>query len=131
MSTTNTNHQHAAPAAPPVGPPTKHQLALMIWVAVFPTLVVLNLTLGPLLEDLNVAVRTFVLATVAVPTNQPCCFPLRRLIRDFSKAGSRIPVSSSIRLSHLAPRLPSMRVNGFGASAPMKNLLRSCRGDLQ
>ena len=67
MSTTNTNHQHAAPAAPPVGPPTKHQLALMIWVAVFPTLVVLNLTIGPLLRDLNVVVRTFVLATVAVP----------------------------------------------------------------
>ncbi|MFC7723658.1 hypothetical protein ACFQW6_00975 [Nocardioides sp. GCM10028917] len=67
MSTTNTHSQHAAPAAPPVGPPTKHQLALMIWVAVFPTLVVLNLTLGPLLQDLNVIVRTFVLATAAVP----------------------------------------------------------------
>lgn len=68
MSTTNTNPQHAAaPAARPVGPPTTHQLALMIWVAVFPTLVVLNLTLGPLLQDLNVIVRTFVLATVAVP----------------------------------------------------------------
>jgi antibiotic biosynthesis monooxygenase (ABM) superfamily enzyme len=67
MSTTNTNPQHAAPTAPPVGPPTKHQLALMIWVAVFPTLVVLNLTIGPLLQDLNVVLRTFVLATVAVP----------------------------------------------------------------
>ena len=53
--------------APIVPPPTKHQLALMIWVAVFPTLVVLNLTLGPLLQDLDVIVRTFVLATVAVP----------------------------------------------------------------
>ena len=67
MSTTNTNSQHTPPAAPPVGPPTKHQLALMIWVAVFPTLVVLNLTLGALLHDLDVIVRTFVLATVAVP----------------------------------------------------------------
>ncbi len=29
----------AGPLAPePAGPPTKHQLALMIWVAVFPTL---------------------------------------------------------------------------------------------
>jgi antibiotic biosynthesis monooxygenase (ABM) superfamily enzyme len=65
MSTTNPNPQLAA--APAAGPPTKHQLALMIWVAVFPTLVVLNLTLGPLLQDLNVIVRTFVLATVAVP----------------------------------------------------------------
>ena len=51
----------------PVGPPSKHQLALMIWVAVFPTLTVLNLTVGPLLTDTNPVLRTFVLATVAVP----------------------------------------------------------------
>ena len=50
-----------------VGPPTKHQLALMIWLAVFPTLTLLNLTIGPWLADLAVALRTFVLATVAVP----------------------------------------------------------------
>ena len=31
---------------PVAGPPTKHQLALMIWLAVFPTLTVLNLALG-------------------------------------------------------------------------------------
>jgi antibiotic biosynthesis monooxygenase (ABM) superfamily enzyme len=39
----------------------------MIWLAVVPTLVVLNLTLGRLLDDLAVVPRTFVLATVAVP----------------------------------------------------------------
>lgn len=50
-----------------VGPPTKHQLAVMIWVAVFPTLTLLNLTLGPVLKDSNPVLRTFVLATVAVP----------------------------------------------------------------
>jgi antibiotic biosynthesis monooxygenase (ABM) superfamily enzyme len=50
-----------------VPPPSKHQLALMIWLAVFPTLVVLNLTLGPVIGDLPVVARTFVLATVAVP----------------------------------------------------------------
>lgn len=50
-----------------VPPPTKHQLALMIWLAVFPTLTVLNLTIGPWLQDLNPVLRTFVLATVAVP----------------------------------------------------------------
>jgi antibiotic biosynthesis monooxygenase (ABM) superfamily enzyme len=49
------------------GPPTKHQLAAMIWVAVFPTLTVLNLTLGDWLETLSPVVRTFVLATIAVP----------------------------------------------------------------
>jgi antibiotic biosynthesis monooxygenase (ABM) superfamily enzyme len=56
------------PRAPsPVGPPSKHQLALMIWLAVFPTLTVLNLTIGPWLTDVGPVLRTLVLATVAVP----------------------------------------------------------------
>ena len=54
-------------AAPKVGPPTKHQLALMIWLAVFPTLTALNLLLGGWLGELNPVLRTFVLATIAVP----------------------------------------------------------------
>ena len=52
---------------PHPGPPSKHQLALMIWLAVFPTLTVLNLTLGDWLGGLTPVVRTFVLATIAVP----------------------------------------------------------------
>ena len=74
MSHPNTNPSNGNPkpsmpaSAPvPVGPPSKHQLAVMIWVAVFPTLTVLNLTIGPWLQDLNAVLRTFVLATVAVP----------------------------------------------------------------
>ena len=55
----------ARPARP--GPPSKHQLALMIWLAVFPTLTILNLVLGDWLISLNPVVRTFVLATIAVP----------------------------------------------------------------
>lgn len=51
----------------PVPPPTKHQLALMIWLAVFPTLTVLNLTLGDALRPLSPVLRTFILATIAVP----------------------------------------------------------------
>jgi len=51
----------------PVGPPTKHQLALMIWLCVFPTLLVINLTLASWLQPLAPAMRTFVLATIAVP----------------------------------------------------------------
>ncbi|CUR54572.1 conserved hypothetical protein [metagenome] len=50
-----------------VAPPTKHQLALMIWLCVFPTLTVINLTLGDWLRPMSPVVRTFVLATVAVP----------------------------------------------------------------
>jgi antibiotic biosynthesis monooxygenase (ABM) superfamily enzyme len=55
------------PSAPSIPPPTKHQLALMIWVAVFPTLTVLNLALGDTLAGLPSVLRTLVLATVAVP----------------------------------------------------------------
>jgi antibiotic biosynthesis monooxygenase (ABM) superfamily enzyme len=39
----------------------------MIWLAVLPTLTVLNVALSSLLEDVPVVLRTFVLATVAVP----------------------------------------------------------------
>ena len=55
-----------APAPRPV-PPSRHQLALMIWLCVFPTLTALNLALGHWLRTLSPVVRTFVLATIAVP----------------------------------------------------------------
>ena len=51
----------------PVGPPSRHQLALMIWLCVFPTLTVINLALGDWLKTLSPVVRTLVLATIAVP----------------------------------------------------------------
>jgi antibiotic biosynthesis monooxygenase (ABM) superfamily enzyme len=53
--------------SPRVSPPNKHQLALMIWLCVFPTLAVLNLALGDWLTTMSTVLRTFVLATVAVP----------------------------------------------------------------
>jgi antibiotic biosynthesis monooxygenase (ABM) superfamily enzyme len=56
---------NSAPGKPK--PPSKHQLALMIWLAVFPTLTILNSVLGDWLHTLAPVVRTFVLATVAVP----------------------------------------------------------------
>ena len=61
---------HPAPVGGPanaVGPPTKHQLAVMIWVAVFPTLTILNLILTPHLTALGPVPRTFILVTIAVP----------------------------------------------------------------
>lgn len=51
----------------PAGPPTKHQLALMIWLCVFPTLTVINLALADWLAPMSAVLRTFVLATIAVP----------------------------------------------------------------
>jgi antibiotic biosynthesis monooxygenase (ABM) superfamily enzyme len=71
MTTTapSTTGDPVASARPPAhAPPTKHQLALMIWLAVFPTLTALNLALGDWLGTLSPVVRTFVLATIAVPT---------------------------------------------------------------
>ena len=71
MSDRATGHAPTAtsrPTAPPrPGPPSKHQLALMIWLAVFPTLTVINLTLGDWLRPMSPVLRTLVLATIAVP----------------------------------------------------------------
>jgi antibiotic biosynthesis monooxygenase (ABM) superfamily enzyme len=69
MSTEKQNAADATHHRPATrsGPPTKHQLALMIWIAVFPTLTVLNLTIGPLLANQHPVVRTFILVSIAVP----------------------------------------------------------------
>ena len=58
-----------APREQPVRipPPSKHQLALMIWLCVFPTLTVINVAAGDWLRTMSPVLRTFVLATVAVP----------------------------------------------------------------
>lgn len=50
-----------------LSPPNKHQQALMIWLAVFPTLTILNLALGDWRKTLTPVLRTLVLVTVAVP----------------------------------------------------------------
>jgi antibiotic biosynthesis monooxygenase (ABM) superfamily enzyme len=57
------------PTPPParVPPPTKHQLALMIWLCVFPTLTVINLALGDWLRTMSTVLRTLILAIIAVP----------------------------------------------------------------
>jgi antibiotic biosynthesis monooxygenase (ABM) superfamily enzyme len=39
----------------------------MIWLCVFPTLTAINPTFGTLMNDMPAVLRTFVLATVAVP----------------------------------------------------------------
>ena len=50
-----------------IPPPSKSHLSLMIWLSVFPTLTAINLALGDWLGTLSPVVRTFVLATIAVP----------------------------------------------------------------
>ena len=48
-------------------PPGKHQLAFMIWLCVFPTLTAINVAFGDWLRTMTPVLRTFVLATIAVP----------------------------------------------------------------
>jgi antibiotic biosynthesis monooxygenase (ABM) superfamily enzyme len=50
-----------------VPPPNKHQLAVMIWLCVFPTLTAINIAFGDELRTMSPVLRTFVLATIAVP----------------------------------------------------------------
>ena len=61
------SNQPTATRAPQVSPPNKHQLALMIWVAVFPTLTVINLSFGDWLGTLHPVLRTLITVSVAVP----------------------------------------------------------------
>ncbi len=73
-----------------VRPPTKHELAVMIWLAVFPTLTVLNVTLDGWLRTLTPALRTLVLATIAVPIVMYGLMPqlhrLRRRVLAFTSS---------------------------------------------
>jgi antibiotic biosynthesis monooxygenase (ABM) superfamily enzyme len=81
--------QPAVTTPPRVGPPSKHQLALMIWLAVFPTLTVINLVFGDYLRTLTPVLRTFVLATVAVP------IVIYGLMPQLQKARARILTRST------------------------------------
>jgi antibiotic biosynthesis monooxygenase (ABM) superfamily enzyme len=67
MTTPPPNPNPGPSSRPTAAGPSKHQLALMIRLAVFPTLTVLNLALGDWLRTLTPVLRTFVLATIAVP----------------------------------------------------------------
>jgi antibiotic biosynthesis monooxygenase (ABM) superfamily enzyme len=58
---------NAENAPRPTPPPSRHQLAVMIWLCVFPTLTALNLALRNWLAPMTAVPRTFVLATIAVP----------------------------------------------------------------
>lgn len=69
------------PTPTPVGPPTKPQQALMIWLCVVPTLIVLTIVLGPWIMDVNPMMRMFVLATLTVPTMVYVEMPLAQRAR--------------------------------------------------
>ena len=87
MSTTPNVSGNTRPVK--AGPPTKHQLALMIWLAVFPTLTVINLALGDWLATMTPVLRTFVLATIAVP------IVIYGLMPQLHKARVRLPTRTT------------------------------------
>lgn len=62
MTTRHADAETTATAAPP-----RLHLAIMIWLAVLPTLTVAQLLLNPVLDGLPLVARTTVLATVVVP----------------------------------------------------------------
>lgn len=65
----------------PIGPPTKHQLAIMIWLCVFPTLTVINLVLADWLRPMPTVLRTLVLTTIAVPIIMYGLMPVMQKLR--------------------------------------------------
>jgi antibiotic biosynthesis monooxygenase (ABM) superfamily enzyme len=84
---TQTTETPAAQGAPP----SKHQLAFMIWICVFPTLTAINVAFGDWLGTMSPVLRTFVLATIAVPIVIYGLMPyLHRLrIRLLASTGAR------------------------------------------
>ena len=87
---------HNPPA--PIPPPSRHQLALMIWLCVFPTLTALNVTLGDRLDAMSPVARTFVLATIAVP------IVIYGLMPHLQRARGRLVARRSAAASTTRPR---------------------------
>jgi antibiotic biosynthesis monooxygenase (ABM) superfamily enzyme len=56
-----------APDEPAIASPSRHELALMIWIAAFPTLTIVTTVVGDLLAPLPTVVKTLILVTVSVP----------------------------------------------------------------
>ncbi|WP_200947783.1 hypothetical protein [Phycicoccus sp. Root101] len=104
-----------------LAPPGPHQLALMIWVAVFPTLTVLNLLLGNWVHTLAPVVRTGVLVTIAVPIVSYGLMPqlhrIRRLLltRPHRSPGLNTTVTASPDLA------PTRRSTHQGPPHPAEN----------
>ena len=74
-----------------ISPPSKHQLAFMIWLCVFPTLTVINVVFADWLRTMSPVLRTFVLATIAVPIVMSGLMPrLQRLRGRLATAGRSV-----------------------------------------
>ncbi len=77
------------PGRAQIPPPSKHQLAVMIWLCVFPTLTVINVAFGGWLRTMSPVPRTFVLATIAVPVVIYGLMPYLQRLRVRLLAGAK------------------------------------------
>lgn len=51
----------------PSGPPPRHRMAVVIWLAIYPTITALLALSGPLVTDWPLPLRTLWLTVIAVP----------------------------------------------------------------
>jgi antibiotic biosynthesis monooxygenase (ABM) superfamily enzyme len=60
----------AAPSAatPRIGPPPRYRQAIIVWLAIYPTITLLLELGGPLINDWPLPLRTLALTAIAVPT---------------------------------------------------------------
>jgi antibiotic biosynthesis monooxygenase (ABM) superfamily enzyme len=65
MSTTLAPSRAAAPRR--TGPPPRHRFALIVWIAIYPTITALLELGGPVINDWPLPLRTLALTAVAVP----------------------------------------------------------------
>jgi antibiotic biosynthesis monooxygenase (ABM) superfamily enzyme len=56
-----------ADARRPAGPPPRHRFALLVWIAIYPTITLLLELGGPLMADWPLPLRTLALTAIAVP----------------------------------------------------------------
>ena len=59
--------RQAAAAPRRAGPPPRHRSALLVWIAIYPTITLLLELGGPLINDWPLPLRTLALTAVAVP----------------------------------------------------------------
>jgi antibiotic biosynthesis monooxygenase (ABM) superfamily enzyme len=59
---------HGAAATPrPAGPPPRHRFALLVWLAIYPTITLMQHLGGPVINDWPLPLRTLALTAVVVP----------------------------------------------------------------
>jgi antibiotic biosynthesis monooxygenase (ABM) superfamily enzyme len=66
-SVTTAPRPRAAAAPRRAGPPPRHRFALLVWIAIYPTITLLLELGGPLINDWPLPLRTLALTAVAVP----------------------------------------------------------------